>query len=217
MAKIKSDQAACLRRCLRRKILRPWAGLARKKLAWQRLGEGILTVALGLLLLSFPSVAQAHSSGPPRLSNADAGPYRVFVWLQPEPLRAGDTHISMLVTLAATGQPVTNGQVIVHFAPINQPAKALSIVTKLQDFLGTLYYEADISLPSSGEWRATLEINGPAGRGSIQFDSTVLPARTFNWGWTVGAVVVLVLLLGLIGVRSRWRAQHPATQARVAR
>ena len=41
----------------------------------------------------------AHGGGTSQLSNAEAGPYRVFAWTTPEPWRAGEVHVTVAVTL----------------------------------------------------------------------------------------------------------------------
>ena len=45
-----------------------------------------LVTAVFLLMLAFTWV-WAHGGGEPQLTNAVAGPYRVSVWTQPEPMR----------------------------------------------------------------------------------------------------------------------------------
>lgn len=189
----------------------------------QDLRRWVLTILSLWLVLGFPLVAQAHSSGPPRLSNAEAGPYRVFVWTQPEPLRVGDAHISILVTMATanapTAQPVNDAQVNVRFVPMAYPDQAIVVTTTPQAFLNNLYHEADVHLPSPSFWRVTIDISGPSGKGNVQFDDTVLPARVLNWWLIGGAGALLVCLIGLIGAWSRLQSQTqaPATQVRVTR
>jgi hypothetical protein len=175
----------------------------------------MLTLAL-LFFTNFPVIVQAHSSGPPRLADAVAGPYRVFAWTQPQPLRVGDVHISVLVTQATTGdtrttQPVTDAQVQVQFEPIGQAGQTIVVVANTQEFLGSIYYEADVQLPSTGDWRATINIEGPAGKGSVGFESAVLAKRTLNWPVVIGATALLVLLLCLMGVWSRMQAKEAAS------
>ena len=186
----------------------------------KRFGGWLLTLLALWLASGFLEDVQAHSSGPPRLADAKVGPYRVFVWMQPEPLRIGDAHISILVTAAvdgqATAQPVNDAQIKVRFIPLSQPDKVLVVATTPQAFLSDLYYEADVPLPASGTWRAIIDISGPSGKGNVQFDSEVLPARLLNW-WLIGSAgALLIVLLGLIGAWSRLQ-QSPPTEARVTR
>jgi len=164
-------------------------------------------------LINFPLVGQAHSNGPPRLADAAAGPYRVFVWTQPEPLRVGDVHISILVTQA--NQPVNNAKVQVQFAPSGQAGQVIVVAATAQDFLSNIQYEADVQLPSSGDWRATITIDGVVGKGSIEFENVVLAKRTFNWPIVGGAAALLVLLVSLMGLWSRIQAQEISPVHRV--
>lgn len=178
------------------------------------LGRCVFVVFI-LLLVTFPSIAQAHSSGPPRLADAVAGPYRIFVWTQPEPLRVGDVHISILVTQGGTdsqgsSQPVHNANVELQFELINAPSQRITVAASPQEFLSNIYYEADVQLRSSGQWRATINVAGIAGKGNVAFESTVLPARTLNWWLIGGTSVLLIVLLSLIGIWSRVQAlPHP--------
>lgn len=177
--------------------------------AWVRC---VLMLAL-LCLTSSSHVVQAHSSGPPRLADAAAGPYRVFVWTQPEPLRVGDMHISILVTRA--NQPVNDAQVQVQFTPVDPANQAIVVVAHAQDFLSNIYYEADVQLPSPGDWRATINIEGAVGKGSIEFENAVLAKQSFNWPIVGGGAALLVLLVGLMGIWSRMQAQETLPVNRV--
>lgn len=182
------------------------SGIIRRSLSARRILHwccALFLVSVGLA--NFPLVVQAHSSGPPRVADAAAGPYHVFVWTQPEPLRVGDVHISILVTQA--NQPVNDAQVQVQFAPIEPAGPVIVVAPTAQDFLSNIYYEADVQLPSSGEWRATINIEGVAGKGSIDFENSVLAKRTFNWPVVGGAAALLVVLVGLMGVWSRMQAK----------
>lgn len=219
MAQAKIIQSTSIRRHLKLRMETQRSGKTPIYWVLGRLTIGLLTFVLLGLPYSGPSAVQAHSSGPPKLANAAAGPYRIFVWTQPEPLRVGDAHISILVTLAATAQPMDNVQVKVHFVAQNEPGEDFVVQTAPQAFLSNRYYEADVQLPSTGVWRAIISISGPEGEGSVSFDSEVLPTRTLNWWLIGGAGATLILLLGLIGVWSRLQAkgQPPAAQVRVSR
>ena len=62
-----------------------------------------------VLLANLPfrrhSAAVAHGGGTPRLTNAEAGPYRVYAWSEPDPLLAGDVHLSVVLTVPAESRP----------------------------------------------------------------------------------------------------------------
>jgi hypothetical protein len=173
-----------------------------------------LTVAflwVGWLLISAPPLS-AHGGGTPRLTGEVAGPYRVFVWTQPEPLRIGEVHFSIAVvkaevenaqTAAGLDEPVTNATVRVHLQPVMQKGALFTAVALLQEQLGSYYYEADATLPTEGEWRFTIEVSGNMGSGSTAFVGEVFAARTINWTLLLAAGVLLLFLLGLIGLWNR--------------
>jgi hypothetical protein len=154
------------------------------------------------------SAAQAHGGGTSRLDDAVAGPYRVFAWTQPEPLRVGDAHFSVAVTeLVAQNNgldvPVTDAQVTLQLWPAGETAPALVVQALPQSFLNGTFYEADVQLPTTGQWHAKIEVTGAQGSGNVTFTAEVLAARQINWLLIGVATVVLVALLALIGLWAR--------------
>lgn len=159
----------------------------------------------------------AHGGGAPQLAGEVAGPYRIFVWSQPEPLRVGDIHLSIGVVKAGTGsgqsadaldEPVTDATVIVSLLPVTQDVLPISVPAVLQEQLGSYYYEADATLPTVGEWHFTIEVSGVMGVGSASFVDEAFPAREMNWFLLGAAGVLLPFLLGLGGLWSRLQAKE---------
>ncbi|MCE7980953.1 MAG: hypothetical protein DYG89_07150 [Caldilinea sp. CFX5] len=153
----------------------------------------------------------AHGGGVPRLTDEVVGPYRVFAWTQPDPLRVGDIHLSIGVVAAAKNaggldEAVTDATVTVYLAPTTGEMAPIQVAALLQEQLGSYYYEADATLPTTGEWRFTIEVSGTAGNGSVAFVSEVLAARQINWYLIVAAGLLLIALLGLIGLWNRMQA-----------
>ena len=182
------------------------------------------TLAIGILfLLAMPPVAAfAHGGGVSQLTNAEAGPYRLFAWTQPEPWRVGDVHVSIGVTQPPPpdavidegvtnnllDQPVTDAAVAVTLTPVNDGGPSITVDALPLEQLDSLYYEADAVLPSAGDWRVRVEVSGPEGRGSADFVTQVFPARSMNVLYMLaGVVAVGLLLIALIG-RRRGRAQR---------
>lgn len=154
-------------------------------------------------------VALAHGGGTPQLVDAKAGPYHIFMWTQPEPLHAGDVHVTIAVILPnAKGQnqndstlnqndlAVTDASVQVSFA-LPQRAQEIVVQTDLGEWTGVPYYEADVTLPAAGNWQASIAVDGPLGTGDVAFDLPVLPPREINWPLVAGGSVIVILLLGL--------------------
>ncbi len=169
-------------------------------------------LALCTLFIFLPRLASAHGGGTPRLTDAPAGPYRIFVWTQPEPLRAGEVHVTIGVTLAdqptadaattAVTQPVTDATVTLRFVAVDGSTEALVRKATLGG-VGAVYYEADASLLTAGAWRFMIEVSGPAGDGAAEFTEELLSARTVNWRLIAGGGVLFVLLIALLGVWNR--------------
>ncbi len=188
------------------------AGVGRKpRLLW-----GVALLVTICLLLSGTAL-YAHGGGTPRLTDAAAGPYRIFAWTQPEPLRVGEMHLSIGVVKAATDsvqsaetldEAVTDATVIIHLLPVTEDGAAISVPAVLQEQLGSYYYEADAALPTPGEWCFTIEVSGALGAGRAEFVGTVATAREINWLLVAAAAVLLLCLLGLIGVWNRIQAKE---------
>lgn len=174
---------------------------------WLAALVGSFTVAA---LLTAP--LYAHGGGAPRLTDEVAGPYRIFAWTQPDPLRIGEMHLSIGVVAAAKNavgldEAVTDATVTVHLAPTTGAIAPVQVVAVLQEQLGSYYYEADATLPNPGEWRFTIEVRGAAGNGNAAFVSEVLAAQQINWYLIIVAGLLLMALLGLIGLWNRMQAQ----------
>ncbi|MCB0082376.1 MAG: hypothetical protein KDE47_15660 [Caldilineaceae bacterium] len=173
-----------------------------------------------LLLFAFhitvPTVL-AHGGGTPRLTDVPVGPYQIFVWSQPEPLRAGEVHLTIGLTLgeqatptapAVTGQdgilaqPVTDATVHVQMIAAADPSQVIETVA-VAGGLGAVYYETDASLPTAGPWRFIIDVSGDAGQGTIEFREELLAARTLNVPLLIGAVLLFIVGIGLVGVWNR--------------
>ena len=178
----------------------------------------LMVALIGSIVLHLPATPlAAHGGGVPRLTDAVAGPYRIFAWTQPEPLRVGDIHLSIAVVKgarsgeqSATGldEPITDATVIITLQPMNQRDAPLRVSAVLQQHLGSYYYEADATLPTAGDWRFTMEVSGPMGDGRVAFVGAVSPARQINWALVITAGGLLVGLLALIGVWNRLQARE---------
>lgn len=166
-----------------------------------------------VLLIAFFALAQtviAHGGGTPRLSGEQAGPYRVYAWSEPEPLREGETHLTIGLTVPSVDSgfdqdetPITDAAVTVTYTRIGDRSGTVTVPAQAQDSLGTVYYEADADLPSSGHWRVSVSVEGVEGSGTASFDTEVMPARRVN-GVLVGvSAAIVVALLALVAVRSR--------------
>jgi hypothetical protein len=178
-------------------------------LAWTLVG---LALTWTLAFVTTVQPAQAHGGGEPQLVNAQAGPYRVSAWTQPEPIRVGTMHLSIAVSESPgpgsggeeTGDLVLDAAVQVQMNPMSRPGPGLVTSASREDAVNKLLYEADMELPAEGQWQVVISVEGAAGTGSASFNIEVLPAAASNTlaalgtfralGWPVWAGLALVLL-----------------------
>ena len=165
--------------------------------------------------------AAAHGGGTPQLSDVAAGPYRLFVWTQPEPWRAGEVHVTVAVILPAESgaggvdRPVIDAAVTIGLTgPAGEDYQVDAAPPAL---LSNPTYEADARPPTSGPWQITVAVAGQEGAGGARFTVDVLPARTVNWALLAGGVAALVVITGAMVIYSRRTVAAPARIAGVRR
>lgn len=180
---------------------------------------GTTCLAVATLLFAFSALVSAHGGGTPQLTDAEAGPYRIFAWTEPEPWRAGEAHVSVMVTLAPLpgtedderaaanrlDEPVNDAEVAVAFAPVDALSEAKTLPAELQALGGNISYEVDTVLPAAGIWQVAIAVNGAEGAGDAAFQVEVLPSRTVNVWLLVGGALMVVLVLSFVGVVRRRR------------
>ena len=149
-----------------------------------------------LLAISWPASATAHGSGTPRLVNVSAGPYRLWVWSLPDPIRVGETHFSVAVE-EATPSPTTPPPFTVQLtiSALDHSRPSFTLVTNQQVRFLQTYYEADFTMPAVGEWQATVNVSSAAGVGTAMFPFTVLPPQRVNWALVIGGAAMLFALI----------------------
>ena len=148
-----------------------------------------------LVLLALPAqAASAHGGGVPQLTNAEAGPYWVSVWTQPDPLRVGQAHFTVAVSQPApltagrqeAGPPVLGADVQVQAQPLDHAGGGLQVQATHEGAANKLFYEADLDLPETGRWEVFVNVKGDAGSGGAGFEAEVSSARSTNWSWIGG-------------------------------
>lgn len=181
-------------------------------------GLALTWLGLALILLFAPRSIQAHGGGVPQLINAEAGPYWVSVWTQPDPIRVGDFHVTVAVSEAPkpgastreAGELVLDATVLVQAEPVSQVGETLVAPATRDNAVNKLFYEADLTLPAEGLWRVDIQVNGAAGAGNAGFDIEALPPSAFNtllrFGWPLWAG------LGLVLVAAGWWVQMSRQQ-----
>lgn len=191
---------------------RVWVG------RWRR-SRVIAIVQVGLLCLVVTALPlAAHGGGTPRLINAGEGPYRLFAWTQPEPLRAGDSHISIAVTerppdsAQVDDRYITNdlasavqdAEIVVTLRSADESVAPLA-VSALPSTLSEFYYEVDLTLPVAGEWDVSVSATAELGTSEATYVVQVLPARQISWPLILLGVALVVALFAGLGLAARRR------------
>ncbi len=181
------------------------SGLGRRG---KRPTERILRLAfflLGLILGLPVGVVRAHGGGVPQLTNAEAGPYWVSAWTQPDPLQVGQAHITVAVSEPGeslggrreAGSPVLDATVQVRFEPLDHAGEPLVVPVTHKGAVNRIFYEADLELPQTGRWQAVIAVEAPDGTGSASFEVHVAPPQASNWIWVIGLGLVAVAAIGM--------------------
>jgi|TARA_B100001971_G_scaffold62948_1_gene57983 hypothetical protein len=149
--------------------------------------------ALSALLIA--GVAAAHGGGTPQLSGVTAGPYWLTVWTNPEPVRAGELHVTVGVG-GADGAPVLDAEVQVEISALPNGGVSLSGAATSAQSTNKFLYEVDFELPESGLYLVSVKVSGAEGHGAASFELQALPAEASNWLVlvSVGVAVLAVLL-----------------------
>ncbi len=151
----------------------------------------ILLLTLLFVLCAVPALA--HGGGTPQLVQTPAGPYLVYAWTNPTPVRVGTLHVTVALTDPATDEPVLNVPVEVILTPSDGGALVSAPATHDKATIKS-YYETDLEIPTEGAWQATISLQSPQGAGETSFPIDVQPQSISRWLLIgVGAVVVVVV------------------------
>lgn len=160
---------------------------------------------LVLLTGIWPEHLLAHGGGTPRLTNVTVGPYRLFVWSQPNTPRVGEMHFTVAVVAADGGanaadsgdildSPVLDATVQLQLWATDDSEQMLVSAATRDQALFPQYYETNVDVPTAGTWQANVTVNGPAGAGDATFNFVVLPPRQINWAMVAGGILLLLLI-----------------------
>ncbi len=163
-------------------------------------------VALGLLLLlalCLPAPLSAHGGSLPRVSDVEAGPYRLFVWAEPVPALEGEVNFTVAVTEIpaqkdAQALPVLEADVQISLERVDGTGRTLAGQATHAEAINKLMYETYIDVPTAGVWRTTVTVDSPLGLAETSFEFDVLPGPGMDWTWpTVGALGLVILIVAV--------------------
>jgi hypothetical protein len=150
----------------------------------------LVAAAFGLT----PQVS-AHGGGTPQLVAVPAGPYEIYAWTNPNPIRVGTLHVSVALVDPVSTQAVLNAGVQVVATPLD-PAAAAAVSSQATHAKATIktYYETDMQVPATGPWQVDISYQDATGSGSASFEIAVQPKSNTRWLLIgIGAVVFIAV------------------------
>ncbi len=190
-----------------------------------------LILVAGILL---PLPILAHGGiGVQHLNNIPAGPYRVYVWSDPEPPEVGEYHVTVALTeniegdsTGLAGGPILDASVTVELMHLDS-GESLSALATHEDALNKLFYVASFEPARKGNWSVQVSIISPGCEGSqssgnqqggdvlapcdsvqvVTYQDEILP-KAFPWRALLGGILSILLLLGAIALY--WATKPPA-------
>jgi hypothetical protein len=151
-----------------------------------------------------PTPVFAHSDGTMQLASAPAGPYKMTVWIWPDPARTGEVHISIALVLAEDASPVLDANVNVDMKSTSGDV-ALSAPATTENSENKFLYEVVMDVPKSGSYEITIaSIGSDNSGGEVTFQLEVVSGKTINWLLLLPiAIVLAVVIYWLIRKRRR--------------
>ncbi len=162
-----------------------------------------LLLAVAFFWTATAAIYAHGGTGAPQLTNVDIGPYRIFVWSDPEPPQVGSYHVALALTESLpgdasgfAGQPVLDADVTVSLVNAETGETLTKKATHL-DAVNKIYYEADFEVATPGEWRVDFDVVGPDGPAEASYVTQIVPARG-NWMPIAGGIAALLLIAGAV-------------------
>lgn len=163
------------------------------------IGRGALFLLILLpFFLNTPSVLAHAGVGTQQINNLNLGPYRIWVWSDPEPPQVGEYHVAVALTESLdndpngfAGEPILGADVVVE---MEHAASGLLLTAQAthEDAINKLFYEAIFAPQQTGTWEIRVIVQGPEGPVQISYTDEVEPA-TFPWMAVGGGLLALVL------------------------
>lgn len=145
------------------------------------------------LLASHLAIAD---SGIVRLSTID-GPYRITVFSEPTPLRAGLIDLSVMVQNGDDETPILDATVSMLLEHEETSVSSILVEATREAATNQLLYSAKLELPEAGQWsvETSVMIKGQVSRATFDFDAAApLPPILDMWAWFLLPAMALLLM-----------------------
>jgi hypothetical protein len=151
---------------------------------------------LPILFALATAAPQAGADGGQVQWSGLVGPYRMTVFTQPVPLRAGAADFSVFVQDPQTGAAVLDGRVQIDLTPLDEAGGTVSARPSRAAATNKLLRAAIVHLPAAGKYRALVTLTAPGGPVQAEFDVEAGPPAP-PWRsllpWIVWPAVPIVL------------------------
>lgn len=180
------------------------AGLADKSLLFGTAKPARRILALLAVLFMMPLIPstslQAHGLGRQQLERAEAGPFLVTAWTDPDPARAG-SELHITIGVEYENGLLLDAQVTVTAVHTNDTDLRESSRATHDNAINKLQYEAPLRLEKGGVWQLTIAVYDEQGEGDVSFNLDVEsdPSNDLPWTW-IGAGIFGISLVGLAAI-----------------
>jgi hypothetical protein len=165
---------------------------------------------LGVVVLLLASaVPLAYADGGAIRFDQERRGYRIAVFTQPTPLRAGSVDVSVLVQDARTGQALSDATVTVELSRKGSDLRIQHAATRAAATY-RLLRAAHFELPQPGSYDIRVIVTGAHGMASTEFVLTVAPALPrwlAMWPWLFWPAVPIALYAWQMAAGTKQRRQ----------
>lgn len=174
-----------------------------------------VVVCIAAAAAIWPHVAWADGGVP--LTMRDVGGYRIAVFAEPAPLRAGPVDISVMVQDAQSGEQLDDTMIDVRVQSVGPVVVRRDSPATEEAATNKLFKAAHLTLPFSGHWQVQVEVDGRYGKAEVTAEmvaGTALPRWQRLWAWfTWPAVPVGLFLLNQWLAARQERRRTPTFKA----
>jgi hypothetical protein len=162
--------------------------------------SSVLALLVIVALSSISSNIARANGGQLRIDGERVGPYQLYAFSNPTPLRAGEVDLSFIVEDAETFETRFDVTIDVTATSLDYDVPPIQTRASRDQALDPATYQAAVfDLPRTGNWRFTLTLSDASGEvGTVDFEARASAERSFGWLPLVLAVIALPIIIGLV-------------------
>jgi len=163
-------------------------------------------LVLGLFCLVWLPT-QAYGDGGTARFSGNVGDYRMTVFTEPTPLRAGPVDVSVLLQDRQTGGFVTDAAVTISVSHTDRPLNVNRVSATTASATNKLFQAASFEFAQPGTWNIGVEVRENQQADSGEFELNVAP-RFPRWVDFIFWIGFPVIPIALFGVRESVRYRN---------